>query len=289
MKSKTAEALAVAYHRWRIELIGIFSPKSAALAAYRIFTVPPPPSRPIPDPQLPEAEPISFPFKDFLIRGFCWQPKVPNGKKIILAHGFRSYALKFEHLAKALLEKGFTIYAFDAPVHGRSGGQKIEAVTYRDMILEADRLFGPFYAGIGHSLGGLSMALASERFPDVPPRKVVFIAPATETSRSIADLFRIIPVRNAIREAFNDLVHEFAGVPVSHFSVNRVVQSSRHSILWIHDEDDKICPLEDLRPSLDLSPKRVEFLITKGLGHNQVYRDPTVINQLVTFINNPEI
>lgn len=289
MKRKTAEALAIAYHRWKIELIGLFSPRLAAQQAYQLFTIPPPPRRPLPNPQLPESMAVDFPFRDFTVRGHRWEPPQPtNGKKVLLAHGFRSYGLKFEHLAKALMEKGYTVYAFDAPAHGNSDGKKVEAISYRDMILEADRLFGPFVAGVGHSFGGLSLALASEKMTHPTDRKIIFIAPATETSRSIGDLFRIIPVRQAIRDAFFDLVKEIAKVPVSHFSVNRIVQSTPCSVLWIHDENDEICPLSDLKPSLDKHPDNVQFLITKGLGHNQVYKDPIVVNRLVEFINNPE-
>lgn len=288
MKRKTAEALAIAYHRWRIELIGLFFPRLAAQKAYLLFTIPPPPRKPLPNPQLPESKAIDFSFRDFIVRGFRWDPPQANGKKVLLAHGFRSYGLKFEHLAKALMEKGFTVFAFDAPAHGYSEGKKVEAISYRDMILEADRIFGPFAAGVGHSFGGLSLALASEKMSDPADRKIIFIAPATETSRSIGDLFRIIPVRQVIRDAFFDLIREMAKAPVSHFSVNRIVQSTQCSVLWIHDEDDEICPLSDLQPSLDQHPTNVQFLITKGLGHNQVYKDPGVVTLLVEFINNPK-
>ena len=288
MKRKTAEALAIAYHRWKIELIGLFSPRLAAQQAYLLFTIPPPPRRPLPQPQLPESRAVDFPFRDITVRGHRWEPQSTNGKKVLLAHGFRSYGLKFEHLAKALMEKGYTVYAFDAPAHGNSDGKKVEAISYSHMILEADRIFGPFVAGVGHSFGGLSLALASEQFTDPAGRKIIFIAPATETSRSIGDLFRIIPVRQAIRDAFFDLVKEMAKVPVSHFSVNRIVQSTPCSVLWIHDENDEICPLSDLKTSLDKAPDNVQFLITKRLGHNQVYKDPGVVSRLVEFIHNPE-
>lgn len=289
MNRKTAEVLLIAYYRWKIELMGLFSPRLAAKEAYRLFTIPPPPKLPLPEPTLPEMDAISFPFRDYHIRGYRWAPPEPNGRKVLIAHGFRSHSVKFEHLAGALMEKGFTVMAFDAPAHGRSEGKKIEAITYRDMILEADRYFGSFDAFIGHSLGGLALALATEIMPGANHRKVVFIAPATETTRSISDLFKIFPVKQAIRRAFYDLIKELAGVPVTHFSINRVVENTPCHVYWIHDENDLICPLEDLQPSLDSQPSGVKFLITKGLGHNQVYRDPGVVKHLVEFIHNPKI
>lgn len=288
MKRKTAETLAIAYYRWKIELLGFFSPRQAAMTAYRLFTIPPPPKQPVPEPRLAAAVPLSFPFRDFTIQGFRWDPPQPTGKKVLLIHGFRSHCLKFEHLAAALMEKGYTVYGFDAPAHGRSGGKKIEAVTYREMILEADRQFGPMQAGIGHSLGGLSLALATEFWPDTKNRLAIFIAPATETTRSIGELFKIFPVRQAVRDAFNDIIKELANLPVTHFSVNRVVQKIESPVLWIHDEEDFVCPLEDLQPSLNQRPPGVQFLITKGLGHNQVYREQAIVDRIVAFIHNPE-
>ena len=55
-------------------------------------------------------------------------------------------------------------------------------------------------------------------------------------------------------------------------------------ILWLHDEDDWVCPFEDAKPLIDSAPAHVEFMITKGLGHSKIYRDSNVVKRILEFI-----
>jgi fermentation-respiration switch protein FrsA (DUF1100 family) len=56
------------------------------------------------------------------------------------------------------------------------------------------------------------------------------------------------------------------------------------SVLWVHDEDDQVTPLKDVEKLILQQPPNVEFLITKGLGHNRIYRDNEVKRKIFSFL-----
>ncbi len=47
-------------------------------------------------------------------------------------------------------------------------------------------------------------------------------------------------------------------------------------VLWFHDEDDELTPLHDALMIKQDNHSNVEFVITAGLGHRNIYRDNKV-------------
>lgn len=278
----------IAYHTQRLNLLSLFSPTMAAKSAYQLFTTPPPLINPIEAPSLPQAEPFQLDINGMKAQGYRWSPEIPGKYKVLLVHGYRSQALKFEHMVLPLLEKGFTVLAFDGPAHGKSTGKHIQPFNYMKMILAIEAMEGPIYAFVGHSLGGLALALAMERIAFIDSRKLILIAPAVESHRSINNFFSIVPVREKVRNRFREFVEQLAGYPIHYFSIVRILQNVSMQVLWIHDKDDLICPLEDAQPLIDKQLPHIEFYITENLGHNKIYRDSEVVRRIAGFLNNPK-
>jgi hypothetical protein len=55
---------------------------------------------------------------------------------------------------------------------------------------------------------------------------------------------------------------------------------------WLHDEEDYICPISDVTPVLAEHLPLVTFHITKGLGHNYIYKNTDTIDRVVKFLNS---
>lgn len=282
---KLAQRLMIGYYKTKLKTIGLVSPRKAAETAYQIFCTPfNGKSKRKPPPVFHKAEKLSFITDNLTIRGFRWKSEHPNGKKVLILHGFSSYAYKFEKYILPLRKEGFEVLAFDAPAHGNSDGKLINAYLYKQVILEIERLYGPLYALIGHSLGGLAASLAFESLPDNSQRKLVLIAPATETERAIANFFQIIPADNKTIMVFRQLISTMTQQPVSYFSVSRVVKNLSARVLWVHDKQDPICTFEDVKPLLSLSLPHVRFLITEQLGHSRIYKDDKICHEIVAFL-----
>jgi pimeloyl-ACP methyl ester carboxylesterase len=286
MKMKLAQRLLLKYYKTKIKTVGIVSPKIAAKIAFDLFCKP---FQSKTTKKVPvvffKAKPISLKLNGLTIRGFHWKPENANGKKILIAHGFSSCAYKFEKYVVALKKEGFEVVAFDAPAHGNSEGKRINAIVYRDMILKAEKIHGSFFGIIAHSLGGLSAALAFEQFKTPENKKLVLIAPATETKTAIKEFFKIIPSEPKIVAAFEEYIKELAQKPLSYFSVARVVKQLSKGVLWVHDEEDAICTFKDVAPLLTEAIPSVQFIITKGLGHNKIYKEQSIKAQIVAFLS----
>lgn len=287
MKMKLAQRLLIGYYKTRIKTIGFVSPRKAAERAWKLFCTPYPGKAPkkIP-PVFASAAALSFDLDGIPIRGFRWEASEPGAKKILLIHGFSSYSYKFEKYIAPLQQLGFEILAFDAPAHGLSGGKTINAYIYKQAILKFDSIFGPIHGFLGHSLGGLAASLAFEELTGNLQKKLVLVAPATETYRTIQDFLTLFSVENKTKEAFIRLTNELTEHPISYYSVSRVVKEISSPVLWVHDKQDTICSFEDVKPLLNAGLPHVQFLITEQLGHNKIYKNPMVCDAIVRFFGS---
>lgn len=283
MKMKLAQRLLIGYYKTKLRTIALVSPGKAAREAFDIFCTPFSEKAPKkPPPAFHGSEKLSFEMDGATIRGFRFNPSKPNGRKILVVHGFRSYSYKFEAYFLALRQEGFEVIAFDAPAHGLSSGKRINAYIYKRVIEQIEKHYGPFYGVMGHSFGGLSASLAFEGFTDRSNRKLVLIAPA-ETETAIDNFFTITRLNEHVRRSFTNMVNKLSEYPISYFSVGRAVKTLDSPVLWIHDKHDVICPFADVKPLLSLDLPHVTFHVTEGLGHNKIYREEKIRRQIVQF------
>lgn len=286
MKLKLVQRLAISYYKAKFQFLSIFSNRKAAASVFDLFCTPysGKPKRKAPA-IFSKAEVLNFSFEGMTLYGWRWNPDQPNGKKILIVHGFDSCSYRFDRYIVPLNKQGFEVIAFDAPAHGMSGAKRINALQYSNAIKAIDEKYGIFYGIMAHSLGGLATALAFEQLPQQEKRKLVLIAPTTETSTAIDNFFRFIPVNKKVQAEFHKVIEEVGQRPISYYSVARAVQNIQAPVLWIHDEEDKVCPYCDTIPVQEKQLSHVEFFITKGLGHSGIYRQDTVFKKIIEFFS----
>jgi pimeloyl-ACP methyl ester carboxylesterase len=282
---KLKQRLVLGFYKNKLRLLEQISARRAAEAAFKLFCTPYTKRREYKTPAIfNKANKVSFRFGADQVNGFQWWPSSPNNHKILICHGFDSYSYRFDHYIQPLLQNGFEVLAFDAPAHGLSSGKTINAAQYRDTILEICNRFGPVDGIMAHSLGGLAVALALEQMPDHLQKRLVLIAPATESTRAIDTFFNYLPVSNRVKDEFNNIIHEMGGYPAEWYSVSRVVQQLSTPTLWVHDEEDTITPFADMQHLVNMKLAHVEFVITKGLGHSNIYRDKAISSRIISFL-----
>jgi pimeloyl-ACP methyl ester carboxylesterase len=277
--------LALAFIRTKLRMTAVISKKEAAKQAFRLFCTPQTRNRDVVPPLFADAEPVSFSFAGESIHGFRINP---GGRmKVLLVHGFESSVVNFEAYAAGFAAKGMEVLAFDAPAHGRSTGKQINALVYRDFLLEVMRRFGSLEAAMAHSFGGLALCLALAEQPELPPLKIALIAPATETTTAIDQFFKIAAIKDPkVKAAFLQEIRNISGHDAGWFSITRTLDSiTAHSkILWIHDTDDRITPYQDTAAVREIHNPHLEFITTSGLGHRRIYRDEQVMAKVLAFI-----
>jgi len=279
-----AQRLGINYYRTKIKMLNSVSTQAAAKATLDIFTKPYANTRKKDTPLFKHAKRFFFHSEGTQLMGYHFTSDKPAGKKLLIIHGFAGSCRAFEKFITPSLKKGYDVYTFDAPAHGLSHGKRLNALMYREAILEMMKLHGPFDAYIGHSLGGLSLMLALEQMPHPVAPKAVLIAPATESTTAADNFFSMLQLPAEIRTAFEKLIEDMKSQPLSWYSVSRVLPIVAANILWVHDEDDPTTPIKDVWPVAEIKPPNVQFHFTRGLGHSKIYRENEVKKLVVDFL-----
>ncbi|CAN5755638.1 hypothetical protein BH11BAC3_BH11BAC3_25200 [soil metagenome] len=280
---KLKQKIAIEFLRTKFKMLSLVSKRKAAEKAFDLFCTPFMKTGERTPVIFKTAEPLHFVLNGLKINGFRWNQNKPQ--KVLILHGMGSAAHKFHQYITPLIEKGYEVLAFDAPAHGSSEGNTINAVEYREMIEEVLRLYGPINAFLAHSFGGMALILALEKIPGNEQTKIVLIAPATETKTAVDSAFKMLKLRDPdVRKEFDSIIYDKGGQPTEWYSINRAIQHIKGQTLWIHDEDDDITPLTDALKVKDQNFPNVQFIITKGLGHRKIYGDFSIKKKVLEFL-----
>lgn len=278
---KLSQKVALRFIRAKFKLIAAISKKKAGKMAFVLFCTPQRRNLKKPSAIFKKAENLQFNMSTTLIKGWRWNH--PSSNKVLILHGFESSAVNFDRYIAAFYKKGYEVLAFDAPAHGHSGGNKINAPLYKKMIQEINIQYGPVNYFLAHSFGGLALSLALEEMEHSHENKVVFIAPATETATSV-DLFcQLLRVDNGVKEEMLKEINRAGGKDINWYSIKRAMKNIKAQVLWIHDKEDTITPLKDALAVKKENYNNLTFEITDGLGHRMIYRDKVVFNRITEF------
>jgi pimeloyl-ACP methyl ester carboxylesterase len=278
---KRIQNLKIVYIQTKIRLTSLFSTKKAAALVFKLFCTPL--VKPLRKTPPAHAHPLQFSFNNYTINGYRWNIGQP--KKVLLLHGFSSAALKFDQYVLPLVNKGYEVLSFDAPAHGSSSGSTTNALDYSKMIQQVAQQYGPINSFIAHSFGGLAISLAAETMPHSNATKIVLIAPATETTTALAGAFKFLNITNKkVMAQIDALILRLSGKQPEWFSIRRAIKNCTANVLWVQDEDDTVTPLHDAVKVKEDNHSNVQFMITKGLGHQKIYHDAAVKKAIVDFL-----
>lgn len=279
---KLRQKIAVGYLRAHVRMLAAISSRKAAEKAFKIFCTPFNRSTIRTSPLFERAEKLRLIIDNKKVAGYRWNH--PQPKRLLILHGFQSSAKNFERYILPMTQKGYEVMAFDAPAHGESEGKQTNVLQYKAMIEEINNQYGPVDAFMGHSFGGLAACLALEAISHSSKTKLVLIAPATETSTAILSLYKVLQLNEETRREFENLIEDVGGRPVAWYSVVRALKNIQAAILWCHDENDDVTPIDDIQPVINAQYANIKFFITKGLGHRRIYHDASVLKAVTAFL-----
>jgi len=276
------QKIAVVYLRLKFRLLSFISNKTAAASALDLFRTPQTRNTKLPPSIFDKAEKLQFDIEGVTVHGYSWNHNVL--KKVLIIHGFESSVVNFDHFVFPLMDKGYGVLAFDAPGHGRSGGDTITAPLFAQMITMICEKYGPVQSFMAHSFGGLILSMALENMEHNESFKVVFIAPLTELKTAAESFFHLINLPGKAQKEFDQLITDMGGHPLEWYSIRRAIKNIGAQVLWLHDEDDDQTPLRDALRVKKENPSNVKFLITKGLGHSRIYTDKKTVQEIIDFL-----
>lgn len=202
-------------------------------------------------------------------------------KKVLLVHGWSGRGTQLVNIADKVLENKMMVISFDGPSHGLSSGKRTSLIEFIKCIRQLEKEYGPFDAAIGHSFGG--MALLNAVSDGLKINNLIIIGADNSINEIIKAEVKKYSLQPAIAKKLIELINKQLDVDIEDFSSKNAAKNVDIPTLVINDSGDKYVDVSSaltIRQNL----KYGELLMTNGLGHHKILKDPTVIQRIIDFI-----
>jgi pimeloyl-ACP methyl ester carboxylesterase len=205
-----------------------------------------------------------------------------RGPTILLVHGWAGRGGQLHRFVPGLLERGFSVVAFDGPGHGRSEGRTSSLVEHgRTLRAVADALPSPVHGAITHSMGGAAATFALSE--GLRLDRAVFIAPPFAAGAWAKTFSRALGLSAGVEEGMRRRIEDRLRVPFAELDMSRLAPRMATPLLVIHDEADKEVAFADGVAITERWPG-ARLHATSGLGHKRILDDAAVVAEAVAFV-----
>lgn len=206
-----------------------------------------------------------------------------KGPVILFVHGWEGNSLSIREGILPITKNGYSLISVDFPAHGESSGTETSMYEFIAVIKLIEEKFGPIYATVAHSLGGLATMNAIHRGFEI--ERVILISSLTSIEMVTQRFANILNISDNISERIvQDIEKKFKDHKISDYSLNSISSSLKIPALIIHDKQDKLVSYE---AGKDINSKwqGSDIVTTTGLGHHRILRDKNVIEKIIQFLN----
>jgi pimeloyl-ACP methyl ester carboxylesterase len=265
-------------------VLGRLSPGLAARVAFRLMQTPI--ARPIGPGEaafLATARQRRLPTPHGEVQAYEWAGQDPAAPTVLIVHGWVSHAARLAATIHALRERDLRVLAFDAPGHGRSGGRRVDADSFRDAIRAMVQHFGPVHGVVAHSFGAFSTArwLAE----DAPPalRTAVLVGLMSDVGYVFDSFASMMALEPRVLQRFRTLFHARYGGHPEDFASDVLLRRLRLPVLLVHGALDDLVPAEHSR-RLSAELADGQLLVLDDHGHGTPLRHPETAARIAGFL-----
>jgi len=255
------------------------APELAARAAERLFLTPPRPRRPRAEIDLlrtARARPMQIGARR--IETWAWGA----GPSVLLVHGWGGRGAQLGAFVEPLVARGFSVVTFDAPGHGASDAGQVTIPEMTDAILAVAATRGPLAGIVAHSVGAAAATRAL--YEGLAAGAVVLVGPAADLIAPSVRFTAALGFTPAMRERMRRRIEARVGRSWSAFDAVALAPSLDAPLLVIHDRGDAEVPWQH-GLAITHAWRGAGLLMTDGLGHRRILRDPDVVAAAVAFVN----
>ena len=261
-------------------ILALFSPKLAAEKAFTLFCTPRKGKvLPIQEDYLKKARSRIIEIGGVQLQTYHWPG---NRERVMLLHGWESNTFRWRNLIKILEEEGFDIVAFDAPAHGRSGGEILNVLLYAECLERMKNEYHP-HSIVGHSVGGMTAVYHQYVYGPNGIAKVVTIGAPSEFPEIMDHYQNLLKFNNRVMRALDNYFQMHFGFGIQDFSTSKFAEKLQVKGLLIHDELDAIAPFS-ASERVHARWKDSKLIRTQGLGHSMHQEE--VNHQIADFLKS---
>ena len=207
-----------------------------------------------------------------------------EGRPVLFIHGWSGRGTQVAHFLKPLIASGYRVISYDGPAHGETDGKQTSMLEIADVVLALGEKYGPFHSTITHSFGGMVLAYASTL--GYSAASAVCICPPATIDTILDNFQRSLQIPDSVMAVMTRKLYDNYGSNLEkRVSTLKNVRTLSIPALIIHDKDDMEIPWKDGKAVADAWPDS-QFLLTRGLGHRRILRNPDTVLAVTEFIKN---
>jgi pimeloyl-ACP methyl ester carboxylesterase len=207
-----------------------------------------------------------------------------SGPPVLLAHGWEGRGLQLGHLVDPLVAAGYSALVFDMPAHGASRAASTSALEFAETLCAVSRAVGSVHAVIGHSLGATAALLAGS--DALTAGGMVLIAPMPSFHFAVEQFGSLLGLSEEVKARMSVLIGSRLNFVPEDLDVLRVVKRIDVPLLLIHDQHDRVIPVEHSERLAAVHGAQARLLVTTSLGHRRLLADTSVVRAAVAFVSD---
>jgi pimeloyl-ACP methyl ester carboxylesterase len=228
---------------------------------------------------LKHTEPVSFSVGGHRISGFA---AGSGSAHVVLVHGWGERAASLGAFVAPLVAAGYRVVGIDAPGHGDSSGGTTDAIKIGVAIRDVCDSLGDVHAVVAHSAGAMATTYAASH--GLRANALVYLAPSVRLDHALDTFTQIFSLPPNAREGLKRTIDRRYGSDVwERLSASTLARDLDVPALIVHDRDDPQVGLSDAEELAAAWPDS-RLVVTEGLGHGRILRDPKVIEEVVSFV-----
>ena len=206
----------------------------------------------------------------------------PDAPAVLLIHGWNGRGTQMGAFAEPLAQAGFRAVACDAPGHGRSPGNCTNIFEYAEAIRTLAQTSGPVAGAIAHSFGVPATARALQQGLQLPA--LVAVAAPSGAEFLLRRFAHMLDIPDSVIAAMRARIERNFGMDIfARLSTEAMLTGSTLPGLIVHDRGDRDVPMSHAE-RLQRAWPEARLLLTEGLGHRRILRDPAVIAATLEFL-----
>jgi len=205
-----------------------------------------------------------------------------KGPAVILAHGWEGRGSQLGAFVAPLVDRGYSVFTFDAPAHGASPGSRSSLPHFAWAVRAVADAAGAPHAIVAHSLGCAAATLALRDGLDV--QRLVFLAPPLNPRDYTERFGTILGLDDATIRGMQTRIEERFARKWSDYSLEETARTMTAPLLVVHDRQDRDTTWAEGSALASAWPG-ARLLTTDGLGHRRILRDATVLEEVTRFVD----
>lgn len=203
-----------------------------------------------------------------------------GGPQVLLVHGWSGRGSQLGAFIEPLLAAGFEVNWFDLPAHGQSSGSRSGLVHAVEAVQAVTAWLGGAHTVVAHSMGAAAATLAAARGADIG--RMAYISPPDDVGSFLHAVGETIGLPDSVVVEAQRAIEGRFGTRFDDLIPTEVAPGMTQPLLAIHDRDDREVSLEEVERLTRVWPD-ARLVVTEGLGHRRILRDPDVVRQVVEF------